>query len=92
MCKVKSGAQIENRQDIQNLIIGIIFRQCKPYRIEDILDIVLYYTKNSHYKIDEEELYCLISDSLDMLYVRNKVKCTNGVYTPQHLKVIYAQY
>ena len=27
MCKVKSGAKIKNQQDVQNLVIGIIFRQ-----------------------------------------------------------------
>ncbi len=92
MCKVKSGSQIKNQQDIQNLIVGIIFRQRAPYQIDDILNIVLYYTKNSQYNISEDDLYYTISDTLDMLCVRNRVKCKNGVYTPLPFKVLSTQY
>ena len=92
MCKVKSGVQIKNQQDVQNLVIGIIFRQRMPYRIHDILNIVLYYTKNSQYNISEDDLYYTISDTLDMLYDRNRIKCENGIYTPLPLKVIPSQY
>lgn len=92
MCKVKSGTQIKNRQDIQNLVIGIIFRQRMAYRIDDILNIVLYYTGNSQYSISEEDLYDNIADTLDMLCVRNRIKCKNGVYTPMPFKALSTQY
>jgi hypothetical protein len=92
MCKVKSGVQIKNRQDIQNLVIGIIFRQRATYRIENILDIVSYYTRDSQYEVSEDDLYYIISETLDMLYIRNRVKCKNGVYSPLPLKVLFMQH
>ena len=89
MCKVKSGAKIKNQQDVQNLVIGIIFRQRAAYQIDNILSIVLYYMKNSQYEISVDDLYDTIADTLDMLRVRNRVKCRNGIYTPLPLKVLY---
>ena len=91
MCKVKSGAQIKNQQDVQNLIVGIIFRQTGTYQIDDILNIVLYYMKDSPYNISEDDLYYIISDTLDMLYIRNRIKCKNGVYTSSPFKFISLQ-
>jgi pantothenate kinase-related protein Tda10 len=88
MCKVKSGAKIKNQQDVQNLVIGIIFRQRAAYQIDNILSIVLYYMKNSQYEISVDDLYDTIADTLDMLRVRNRVKCRNGIYTPLPLKVL----
>ncbi len=88
MCKVKSGTQIKNQQDIQNLVIGIIFRQYKPYQLDDVLNIALYYTKKSKYKISEDDLYYIIYDTLDMLCIRNRIKCKNGVYTSLPFKVL----
>lgn len=88
MCNVKSGVLIKNRQDVQNLIVAIIFRQTETYRIDDIFNIVLYNMNNSPYNISEDDLYYIISDTLDMLYIRNKIKCNNGVYTSLPFKVI----
>lgn len=34
MCKVNSGEKIQNRQDVQNLVTAIIFRQSGEYRNE----------------------------------------------------------
>lgn len=92
MCKVKSGTQIKNQQDIQNLVVGIIFRQRVAYRIDDILNIVLYHTKNSQYCVSEEDLYYNISDTLDMLCTRNRIRCKNGVYTPMPFKALSTQH
>ena len=36
MCKVKFGHEITSDSDLQNLIIGIIFRQEKKYLEKDI--------------------------------------------------------
>lgn len=88
MCKVRSGAKIRNQQDVQNLVTGIIFRQRGAYRINDILKIVLPYMKGSQYKISEDDLYCIIADTLDMLCIRSRIKCKNGIYSPLPFKVI----
>lgn len=91
MCNVKSGVQIKNRQDVQNLIIGIIFRQTAPYKIDDIINIVVHCMKNSLYHVSEDDLYYIVSDTLDMLYIRNRIKCKNGVYSSLPFKIITSQ-
>lgn len=60
MCVVNSGTLVKNRQDVQNLVIGIIFRQQDKYTPENIIHIVQYYMKGSPYLIDKESLqdYC----------------------------------
>lgn len=88
MCRVGSGASIKNRQDLQNLVIGIINRQQQYYRVEDILDLVQYYLEGSSINLSVEQLRKIITDNLDMLYIRNRVKCINGCYIPQPLNQI----
>lgn len=87
MCKVSSGASIKNWQDVQNLVIGIILRQQEEYCIENILDLVQYYMVGSPINAKENELYGVILNNLDLLYIRNKVKCKNGYYIPQPIKL-----
>ncbi len=86
MCKINSGAKIRNQQDVQNLVIATLFRQEKEYYIENILEIIQQYMIGSPVKIQNDSLYSMILDNLDFLYIRNKVKCKNGCYTPQPLK------
>lgn len=90
MCKINPGAQIKNQQDVQNLIIATLFRQEQEYYIDDILNIVQRYMTGSPVKIQKDNLYSIILDNLDILYIRNKVKCKNGCYTPQPMKRKYA--
>lgn len=89
MCKINSGASIKNRQDVQNLVIATIFRQEKAYYIENILNLVQQHMIGSSVDIQKDDLYSIILDNLDILYIKNKVKCKNGCYTPQPLKRQY---
>lgn len=86
MCKINVGSSIKNQQDVQNLIIATINRQEKEYRIEHILRLVQRYMVGSPLDIQRNKLYSIILDNLDILYIRNRVKCRNGFYTPQPLK------
>lgn len=86
MCKINSGSLIKNHQDIQNLVIATLCRQEREYNVETILDLVQHYMIGSPVKIERDNLYSIIMDNLDILYIRNKVKCKNGYYTPQPLK------
>lgn len=83
MCKINSGALIKNRQDVQNLIVATLFRQEETYDIKQMVSLVSHYMVGSPVKMEEEKLYGLVSDNLDDLYIRNKVKCKNGRYIPQ---------
>ncbi|WP_289747794.1 hypothetical protein [Thomasclavelia cocleata] len=91
MCKISPGAQIKNQQDVQNLVIATLFRQEQEYYAENILEIVQQYMIGSPIKIQREHLYSIILDNLDFLYIINKVKCRNGLYTPQQVKRNYSQ-
>lgn len=83
MCKVKSGKFIKNRQDLQNLIVAVIFRQQQKYQKEHILDLVQYYMQGSPIEISTQELQNMILENLNVLYIKNKVDCENGYYIPQ---------
>lgn len=86
MCRVKSGALVKNYQDVQNLVIGILNRQQKYYQVENIVYLVQKHLKGSSVKIQEDQLKQIICNNLDMLYIRNRVRCKNGCYIPQPLK------
>ena len=83
MCKVKSGIMIENQQDVQNLVIGILFRQEKKYSQEQIYAIVQHYLQGSLYVINQKTVLKIISDNIDMLHRNSYVSCVNGYYTPE---------
>ncbi len=83
MCKVKSGNLIQTKQDVQNLIIGIINRQEKTYNKKKILELTEYYMQGSNVIMSSRDLIKLISTYLDMLYRNNRVCCKNGQYIPK---------
>lgn len=86
MCKIYSGAMISNWQDVQNLVIGIILRQQQEYCIENILHLVERYMEGSSVIVQEKQLRDIIAKNLNLLYIRNKVRCKNGYYVPQPIK------
>ena len=86
MCKINSGVLVKNHQDVQNLIIATLFRQEHSYYIENILELISHYMIGSPVEIQRKTLYRLVSDTLDDLYIRNKVKCKNGCYIPQPIR------
>lgn len=82
MCKVKSGSNIENKADLQNLVIGIILRQRNKYVEQDIFDAVAYHSQNSAMETDTWLIKDIVRDNLDFLQRTNKLFCMDGVYTP----------
>ena len=83
MCKVKSGIHLTNQEDVQNLVIGIIFRQQKKYRLEDICLSVQYYIQGTQLEMNSKKLCRLVEENLDLLNRRGKLYCRNGYYMPQ---------
>lgn len=88
MCNVKSGVLVENRQDVQNLVIGIIFRQQYKYKIENIVAAVQYYMKGSSVTMDTDSLREIISDNLNLLHRNDKIKRKNGYYIPRSFDML----
>lgn len=83
MCKVNSGVLIKNGQDVQNLVIGIIFRQQDKYKPRNIIEIVQYYMKGSAFSIDESALQEIILENLNLLCRNDKIQCKNGYFIPR---------
>ena len=85
MCKVKSGVCIKTRQDVQNLVIGLIFRQQHEYSQGDILYIVEHYTQGAEVKLERDALNTIISKNLDILHRNGRIQCKNGIYRSQNI-------
>ena len=82
MCKVKFGVNLNNESDLQNMVIGIILRQNQQYREKDILNKVMYYSKNANIDITTPLVRNMVRENLNFLLRNQKVCCMDGVYTP----------
>lgn len=82
MCKVKSGVNLKNEADLQNMVIGIMLRQRSKYVEQDILDAVNYHCRNADFDIDQWIIKKFVNDNLNFLMRTNRVRCIDGVYTP----------
>lgn len=84
MANVKHNEDVKNEQDLQNLVIGIIFRQDKPYKRNTIVRIVNHYLRRSVFQGDTKLIRQHVNDTLDLLLLRDKVRCINGLYYPKN--------
>lgn len=85
MCKVKTGKLILNSQDVQNMVVGIIFRQKKKYKLDTIVDLASFYLKGSPVKMKRKELSRIVEDNLNLLAVNGRINYQNGHYYPTPL-------
>lgn len=85
MCKVKSGVLITNKEDVQNMVIGIIFRQQEKYRKEQILESTKNYFRGSTLKINHNTLLEIVEDNLAILSRNGTICCCDGNYMPQRV-------
>ncbi len=91
MAYVKTGKDLQNEQDLQNLVVGTINRMPlikKEFRITDVIRIVRRYSKDASFIISNEMIREKVEDNLDLYQIRNKVACKNGVYHFLPFKVI----
>lgn len=84
MAYVKHNEDVKNEQDLQNLVIGIIFRQQEPFEAEEIVKIVNYYLKGSKFYDDIEKIEKKVDENLDLLYRRDRVRCWRGIRYPKN--------
>lgn len=83
MCRVKHGCDIKTRNDVQNLIIGIINRQQDNYKKEQVYEMVEYNYHGAQYEISTKSLREMVDNNLHFLYRAGFINCWNGVYSPQ---------
>lgn len=85
MANVLHNEDVKNEQDLQNLVIGIIFRQDKPFTSDSVIKTVNYWLKGSDFYDNIELIEEHVTDSLDLLQNRDKVRCSNGVYCMKNI-------
>lgn len=87
MCKVKFGHEIASDSDLQNLVIGIVFRQENNYLEKDIFDATKKYIKNASIPISDQKLQETVKYHLDELTRFRKVYRLDGIYIPVGLRM-----
>lgn len=85
MANVIHNEDVKNKQDLQNLVIGIILRQDKSFRTEDIVQTVNYWLKGSEFYDNIELIKKYVTDNLDFLQNLDRVKCRNGTYCMKNI-------
>ena len=84
MANVLHYENVKNEQDLQNLVIGIIFRMDKPYKNDNIVILVNRYLRRSVFQGNTELIRQHVNDSLDLVQLHDKVRCINGTYYPKN--------
>jgi len=82
MCRINTKSNIVNQGDINNLVVGIINRQCAPFNEDKIKDIVLYHSTGAKISISVSEIEALIKTRLDTLVRNDFVTYKRGQYYP----------
>ena len=79
MANVRHNEDVQNEQDLQNLVIGIIFRMDKPFTKEKVIHLVNRYLKGSIFYKNMPLIEQHVSDSLDLLQAKNIMRRRNGI-------------
>lgn len=80
MCRIKSGAQIKEIYDVQNIVTACILRSPRPYSIPGLTQTVKKMCRGSSINITETQIEKLVRDTT-MAFQRIKlVTAYNGQY------------
>lgn len=80
MCRIKSGAQIREIYDVQNIVTACILRSSRPYSISGLTQTVKNACRGSSINITETQIEKLVRDTT-MAFQRIKlVTAYNGQY------------
>lgn len=85
MCKIKSGENVKNEQDLENLITGLILRQENEFQEKRIYDLLEMYSKGSPLNISMDRKMQLIGNALDIFCRYGDVICRDGIYKTRDL-------
>ena len=77
---VKTGSEIKNFADIENLVVSLIFRMENNYTQKDILSLALKYLDGCEITYSKFDIEKIIDAKLDLLQRYNHVTCCNGKY------------
>ena len=78
MCRVKEGTAVVSRSDLQNLVTSVVFRQMKPFSVNDVARITRQRLEGSIYLTEplspEVEVRC--RETVKTLFLANRLKAT----------------
>ena len=81
MCKIKTGANIQTKSDILNLITALLFRQVTDFTVESILTATEYYMENSPCIISTDDIKKMIIKDIDVMQRNQEIQCIAGRYS-----------
>lgn len=77
MCRIKTGAQITELSDVQNLVTACILRSQQPCTIADLSQKVLHSCEGSNLSISDNQVIELVRDTT-MALLRSKYISVNA--------------
>lgn len=80
MCRIKTGAQITELSDIQNLVTACILRAQQPYTIADLSQKVLLSCRGSVFPISDDQVIDLVRDTTTALLRSKYISANAGHY------------
>ena len=80
MCKIKTGAQIQEMTDVQNLVTAYILRSRQPYSIPALSKKIMRSCKGSSIPISDAEVTNLVKDTTIALLRSDYITSNSGHY------------
>lgn len=81
MCRIKEGAAVQTKGDLQNLVTSVILRQTSTFSAEDIYQATRAKLEGSEYR-DRPELKQRCMDTISTLFVIDCIRSVGkGIYS-----------
>lgn len=80
MCRIKTGAQITELSDVQNLVTACILRSQQPCTIADLSQKVLHSCEGSNLTISDSQVIELVRDTTIALLRSKYISVNAGHY------------
>ena len=77
---VKTGSEIKNFADIENLVVSLIFRMEESFSAKQLFESTKKYIDGSEITYSKFDIEKIIDNKLDLLQRYNHVSCCNGKY------------
>lgn len=77
---VKTGSEIKNFADIENLVVSLIYRMEESFSVKQLFDLTKQYLDGCEIAYSNFDIEKIIDTKLDLLQRNNYVVCSNGEY------------
>ena len=86
MCKVKTGKQITEMRDVQNLITASIFRAAYPYSIQSMIKEISRSCRGARIQITYEQIREMVEDTTTVFLRAGFISVRLGYYFADYSK------